>query len=67
MVFGTRGCVKQGVSRRPEDLIDTKLEEPEEENICINDQIDICFYNSRTYLMVFSYNLGIDLIVSQII
>jgi len=27
---------------------------------------DICLYNSRTYLMVFQYNVGIDLIVSQI-
>jgi len=36
-------------------------------HICIKNQIDICLYNSRTYLKVLSYNIRIDLIVSQII
>ena len=31
------------------------------------DHIDIYLNNSRTYLMVFLYNVGIDLILRQII
>jgi len=37
------------------------------EHICIKDQIDIYLYTSRTYLIVFSYNVWINLIVGQII
>jgi len=36
-------------------------------NICTKDHIDICCDNSRTYLMIFLTNLGIDLMYRQTI